>query len=99
MLNKNHQYSQHASKALLSAFVITSVLVVMSVIVMIILKTWWPIVVIGVIVAGWFIFNALRKTVMLYDLTDKMNIVVANNDWLAFKKNYPNQVVANGKKE
>ncbi len=36
---------------------------------------------------------------MLYDLTDKMNIVIANKEWLAFKKNYPNQVVANGKKE
>ncbi len=36
---------------------------------------------------------------MLYDLTDKMNIVIANKEWLAFKKTYPNQVVANGKKE
>ncbi|CBH27165.1 hypothetical protein NT04LS_3327 [Listeria seeligeri FSL S4-171] len=23
---------------------------------------------------------------MLYDLTDKMNIVIANKEWLAFKK-------------
>ncbi len=36
---------------------------------------------------------------MLYDLTVKLNIVIANKEWLAFKKDYSNQVVANGKKE
>lgn len=97
-LNESHKYSQQATKALLVVFFTTSAVILLSIIAMFILKAWWPLIIIAVTVLGWYAFNTTRKTVPLYDLTEQADIVVANKDWVAFKKSYPNQVVANGKK-
>ena len=97
-LNENHKYSQQATKTLLFIFFSTAGIVILSAVAMVVFKIWWPVFIIGIIVLGWYLYNYKRKTVPLYDLTVRVNIIAGNKDWVVFKKEHPNQVIANGKK-
>ncbi|MBC6310615.1 hypothetical protein HCJ66_13835 [Listeria sp. FSL L7-1582] len=75
--DEQHKYSQQATKALLVVFFSTSAIII--------LKTWWPLIIIVVTVVGWYVFNMTRKTVPLFDLTDRNDIIVQIK-WLQMAK-------------
>lgn len=96
-LNKDHLYSQQATKATQILFILTSILALVSIIFAFVQNLWWLLLLVGIMIF-WLVVSSARKTIPVYDLTEKKLLVVDNKKWLQFKKDFPKQVAANGKK-